>query len=397
MQVLCYKYRLLPTRVQHMAFGRILEDQRQLYNAALQERIECYRKTGKGRSYIEQCKALTECRGALPEMAGVPVYLQRGTLGRVHRAYEKFFHGHKRGIRHGFPRFKGKDRFKSFEFKEFRGIQLDGKRLRFKGMPGSLRMHLHRPMPNGEILTATFNHGHKGWSVSLAIRVETEEARDICSVIGLDMGITTLAATSDGLLIPNPRTARKAERELRRRQRALARCKRGSKRRQKVRREVTRLYAKVANTRATELHRISAMLVKRYDLIAVEALNVKGLAKGMLARDVNDAGWAKLVNLLGYKAERAGAHLIKVDPNYTSQDCAGCGTRVPKTLKDRWHHCPSCGVREDRDINAARVILSRAGVGPGAHKLGGCAVAVPGNITLSEIAPSASSVTQRIA
>ena len=380
MQVLTYKYRLLPTKVQHQVLERILEDQRQLYNAALEERIECYRKTGKGLTCIDQFKGLTECRRALPDMAGLPLVIQRGTVRRVERAFAGFFGRVKRGEKPGFPRFKNKNCFSSFDCEEFKGILIRGKRLRFKGMRGGLRVHLHRQMPAGKILTANFKRDHKGWTASLAVRVETAVKRVVSLAVGVDVGIKTLVATSDGVLIPNPRAARKAARELRLRQRALSRCKRCSKRRQKVRKEVTRLHAKVANTRATELHRISANLVKRYDLIAVEALNVKGLTQGKLARDIKDAGWAKLITLLEYKAARAGTHLIKVDPKYTSQDCAGCGTRVPKTLKDRWHHCPSCGVREDRDINAARVILGRAGMGPGAHKLGGYAVAVPGNL-----------------
>lgn len=366
MQVLTFKYRLLPTRRQHDALVSILDSQRALYNAALEERIGCYRTIGKARTYIDQCKALTECREALPEMAAIPANIQRGTLKRLDLAFQAFSHRVKaRNDKAGFPRFRGKGWFNSFGFNEFSGIQFDGKRLRWKGLPSGLRVHMHRQMPKGKILAATFKRDCKGWSACFYVRVETPEKRIVSSAVGIDVGINTLAATSDGLLIPNPRHARKVEREMRRRQRALARCKRGSNRRKKVRSEVAKLHAKITNSRSTRLHQISAMLVGLYDVIAVEDLNNKGLAKGMLARDVNDAGWSKLVQLVEYKAAKAGAYLIKVDPKFTSQECASCGARAPKTLADRTHQCPSCGYVEDRDINAAKVILSRAVVGPG--------------------------------
>lgn len=382
MQVLTYKFRLLPTQKQHKALVSILDSQRTLYNAALEERIDCYRKTGKSLTYNDQCNSLTKCRQEFPEMMGTPVNIQRGTIKRLDEAYKAFFRRVKaRNGKAGFPRFRGKGWFNSFDFSEFSGIQFDGKRLRFKSMPSGLRVHMHRPIPEGKILTAKFKRDHKGWSVCFVVRVETAEKRIVSSAVGIDVGIKTLAATSDGLLIPNPRVARRAERELRVRQRALARCKRGSNRRKKVRAEVTRLHAKIANTRSTALHQISAMLVNRYDAIVVEALNVKGLSKGILARDVHDAGWSKLREMMRYKAERAGVHFIEVDPKFTSQDCSACGERVPKTLAERTHSCPHCGYVEDRDINAARVILSRGVVAPGQLKLVGCDVAAAGKLT----------------
>jgi putative transposase len=381
MQVLTYKYRLLPTRKQHEALIAVLDSQRVLYNAALDERIDCYRKTGHGLSYIDQSKALTQCRRDIPEMATLPVNIQRGTLKRLDGAYKAFFRRAKaRNGKVGFPRFRGKGWFNSFDFNEFVGIRFDGKRLRWSGMPSGLRVHLHRRMPDGKILASKFKRDHKGWSVCLAIRVEMPEKRIISSAVGIDVGIKTLAATSDGLLIPNPRAARRAERELRVRQRALARCKRGSNRRPKVRAQVARLHAKVANTRSTSLHQISAMLVNRYDAIVVEALNVKGLSRGILARDVHDASWSKLVDLISYKAARAGKYLIKVDPKYTSQICPECGSVKAKTLAERTHDC-ACGYVADRDVAAARVILSRAGMGPGFVNVAGCSERRTGKLT----------------
>lgn len=378
-QILTYKYRLLPKRRQHIALAEILESQRQLYNAALEERVDCYRKTGVTLTYLDQYKALTECRRDLPEMGALPANIQRGTLKRLDEAFKGFFSRMKRGDRPGFPRFRGTGQFDCFEFAEFVGIRFDGKRVRFKGMPSGLRVHLHRPMPSGKILTAKFKRDHKGWSVCFAVRIEAAEKRIVSSAVGIDVGIKTLAATSDGLLIPNPRAARRAARALRVRQRALTRAKKGGNGRRKARKQVARLHAKVANTRRTALHQISAMLVRRYDVLAVEALNTKGLARSDFARDVHDAGWSTLRDFLRYKAARAGAHFIEVDPKFTSQTCPACGHREAKTLAMRVHQC-ACGCVADRDVAAAQVILSRALVGPGVLKQAGCSVAGRGKI-----------------
>ena len=384
--VLSYKYRLLPTRAQHRALERILEDQRQLYNAALQERIDCYRKTGGGRTYIDQCKAVTEGGGACPAAAETPANLQRWTLKRLDDAYKAFFRRlKKRDGKAGFPRFRGRGRFNSFGFNEFSGIRFDGRRIRFNGLPSGLRVHMHRAMPNGRPLSCTFTRDGKGWSVSFQVRVPCAEKRQSVRSIGIDVGLTSLATLSDGTAFPNPRHAKRAERELRRRQRALARCKRGSNRRNKVRAQVARLHRKVADTRSTHLHQVSADLVRRFDLIAVEKLNVKGMARGMLAKSVHDASWGRLRQFIAYKAEKAGVQLIEVDPRHTSQTCPGCGRVAAKTLAQRTHEC-DCGCCLDRDHAAARVILGKAAIGLGVHNVADCSERAHVNIICEGIA-----------
>src|SRR6185503_9910922 len=154
-----------------------------------------------------------------------------------------------------------------------------------------------------------------------------------------------------------------------------------SKGRQKARHGVKRCHAAVARRRANHLHQASARLLRDYDLIAIEALHVKALAKSRLAKDVHDASWAKFISMLRYKAAKAGAHLIEVDPRNTSQDCSGCGAKVPKELSDRQHDCPHCGLSIDRDLNAARNILHRAGVGPGLRNVAGCGMRAGGNLS----------------
>ena len=149
---------------------------------------------------------------------------------------------------------------------------------------------------------------------------------------------------------------------MRRRQRALARCKRGSRNRLKAKERLARLHAKIVNRRTTWLHQHSARIARSYDLIAAEDLNVSGMVENHhLARSISDASWSKFLGFVAYKAEKAGSTMIRVNPKNTSQKCSGCGELVPKSLAVRTHSCPHCGLVIDRDWNAAKNIL-RAGL-----------------------------------
>jgi putative transposase len=370
--IVTYRYRLLPSKRQHRALEEILESQRLLYNAALEERIGAFRKAGVTRTYFDQCKGLTEWRRSDPEGSALPVGLQRATLKRIDLAYKGFFRRVAKGGKPGFPRFRGKGSLDTFGFRQFSGITLNDGRLRFKGMPGALRLHLHRELPEGSLIrSCTFKRNTKGWCVSFAVAISPAAPRTSGRVVGVDLGITTFAALSDGGVIPSIRAARKAERRLRVAQRALARKNRGSTGRRQARDLVARCHAAVARKRTEHLHQASARLVHDYDVIAVEKLNVKGLAAGALAKDVHDASWARFISMLRYKAEWAGARLIEVNPYNTTQECSGCGRLVPKTLADRHHDCSHCGLSIDRDVNAACNVLNRAGVGPGLRNVAG--------------------------
>jgi putative transposase len=380
--IITYRYRLLPTKRQHRALDAILESQRQLYNGALEERIEAYRKAGVTRTYFDQLKALTEWRHEDLEAAALPLNVQRATLKRLDEAYKGFFRRVKHGGKPGFPRFRGKGWFDCFGFQEFSGITLREGRLRFKGMPGSLRVHLHRPMPPECVVkSCTMRRDAKAWMVGFAVELLAPPPREAARAVGVDLGISTFAALSDGGVIPSLKAARRAQRRLRTAQRTLARKTRGSKGRGKARSAVRRCHAATARRRANHLHQASACLVREYDAIAIEALQLKALARSALAKDVHDASWARFISMLKYKAERAGTRLIEVDPRNTTQDCSECGMKVPKDLGDRQHQCPHCGLSIDRDLNAARNILNRAGVGPGLRNVAGCGTRAGGNLS----------------
>lgn len=358
-QCLTYKYKLLPTRKQHGALEAILEQQRILYNAALQERVDAYRKAGKSISLYDQCNSLTEIRESCEGWNGVPVRLQRGTLHRLDKAFKGFFSRVKRGDKPGFPRFRGAGRWNSFEFTEFHGVTIKKNRVRFKGLPGGLRVSMHRRLPAGKPLSVKFIREYNIWHVCLVMRVPCIPS-DNAVTVGIDVGISHIATLSTGEHIPNPKVAKKATRELRRRQRALARCKRGSNRRKKMRAALARVHTRIKNTRNTYLHQVSAKISQQYGIVVLEKLKVRNMVKNHhLAHAINDAGWSKFKEKLTYKVAYTGGKLIEIDPRNTSQLCSGCGEKVPKGLGVRTHDCTHCGLSLDRDHNAALVILAR--------------------------------------
>lgn len=368
---LTYRYRILPSKKQHRALEEICEAQRQLYNAALQERIDCYGKTGKGRSYQDQCRALTQCRHELPEMAALPANVQRWTLKQLDDAYAGFFRRLKGHVKSGFPRFRGKGWWSSFGFAEFSGIQFDGNRLRFHGMPSGLRVHLSRPLPaSGGIRSCVFRREGRRWFVCFQVEVAAIEKRAVNSSVGIDLGLNVFAYQSDGIVLANPRFSRGVERDMRIRQRAFARCKRGSRNRKKAKERVARLHREIVNRRTTWLHQQSTRIARSYDLIVVEDLNVAGMIRHpTLARSIADASWSRFLDFIAYKAEKAGSTMIRVNPYNTSQKCSGCGELVSKSLAARTHSCPSCGLVIDRDWNASLNIL-QAGIGLGEPNVG---------------------------
>lgn len=360
-----FRFKLKPTRAQHNRLREALEHCRQLYNAGLEERIDCYRKTGKGRTLFDQFRALTELRQE-PEFSAFSSTMQRGALKQLDLAFKAFF---KRG---GFPRFKGREWFKSINWPQSNGWRFDG-RFHTKGL-GSIRVHQHRALPSAPVSCRIKREG-RHWYLSLACEVEVV-ANDNAAAIGLDLGLSTFAALSDGTLVPNPRAARSAHRDIKRKQRALSRCAKGSKRRTKVRAKLADAHAKIRRVRRTHHFQLAADLCRRFGLIAVEDLNVKGLAKGILARDVKDAAWGSFLQILCDTAERASVQVVKVNPRGTSQECPACGTVKAKKLSERTHAC-DCGFTADRDVAAAQVILSRSVHGPAALNVGGCAMRGP--------------------
>lgn len=401
--LLTYKYRLNPTRAQHRALEAILEQQRQLYNAALEERILAWAK-GRSISEADQSRSLTLIRADDPAFAGVQRRIQRATLTRLDRAYKAFFRRAKAGAgaSSGFPKFKGREWFDGFAFDAFQQIKWDGKRLRFAGMPGGLRVHLDRPLPvvadpeTGELRTVIkgvwFKRDGGIWYCGFQAETpcRTHRAGLGAGEVGVDWGTSVLAALSTGEMIANPRPGEALAKNVARAQRAVARKRKGSKRRRKARRHLAAIQRRVANRRRNTMDKLSKRLVTHWRLVATERIDAKGLidaerpgetlprfVKTRRNRELADAAPYKLEQMIGYKARLHAAERITVDPVEAVRDglmaqptqrCSLCGRLHFKELTED-HVCTAQGQfqgrRLPRKVNAARVILQLARGGHG--------------------------------
>ena len=333
---------------------------RRLYNAALEQRVRAWRGQRKSLSLYDQINDLTELRAAFPEYAAINRSVEESTLRTLDRAFHGFFRRLRAGLKPGFPRFKGGRRFGSMTYQST-GWKLNSNHITLTGI-GTIKLFLSRP-PSGDIKTVTLKRDSCGdWFVSLSCaNVPARLLPDTGRSVGIDLGLTSLLTTSDGEHVENPRHTDTYARRLRIAQRSMSKKKLGSNRRAKARQRVAKLHRKIERTRRDNHFKIAVDLVRRFDLIAAEDLNTKGMAQGWLAKSIHDAAWGQFIKILQVKAEEAGREVVLVDPRGTSQECSGCGVRVPKKLHVRTHRCNGCGLVLDRDVNAARNILARSG------------------------------------
>ena len=362
--ILSYKFRIEPSRLQAATLGEMLRDFCRLYNAGLEHRIEAYRK-GVSIKVNEQIVTLPIIRRDMPEQGRWSCTAQQQVLRKLDKTFKAFFGRIKRGAKAGFPRFRASARYHAADFRVGDGLTIrkSGK-LGFVGVPGEIKVRWHREMPS-KPKSAILTRQAGKWFVVFHVEVETVERAGPDS-IGIDLGLTALVALSNGETIARPGWTKRAAKGLRTRQRAVARCKRGSKARRKRVAALATYHARIGNRRRDMCHKLSRELVNRFGRIAVENLNIKGLARGMLAKHVHDAAWAQIVAMLRYKAESASCEFVEVDPRGTSQECPKCHAIAVKTLATRTHACP-CGCVMDRDVAAAIVVHFRAfGFLPGA-------------------------------
>jgi putative transposase len=375
-----FVFRLYPSASQRRRLEAVRETCRRFYNTLLRQRKDAYELHGVSITKTEQLRLVKVEKDTSPYAADVHSHILQTVVADLDKAFRAFFRRVKAGEKPGYPRFKGRNRFAGFGFKEYgNGFKIDGRRLKLSGI-GRIAVRWHRAL-KGTIKTARIYCRAGRWFVSFACEVEKPEPLPKTGdEIGVDVGLLRLATLSDGEPVENPRWYRNVLRELRVLQRKISRAVLGGRNRRKLVRRLQRLLAKVANSRKDFLNKFADQLIKRFDRIVLEDLRVAVMARGRFALSILDAGWSYLVARLAHKAESAGREVVLVEPSYTSKTCSGCGTIFEHlSLSDRWVEC-GCGVSLDRDHNAAINILQRGRSGPlGAKLLAGgvCPEAAP--------------------
>ncbi len=363
-----FKYRLYPTPAQERQMFLVLNVCRNFFNMCVAERKYAYELEGRSVGKAQQEKTAIQYRKTFPQAKSVFSQTMQTVCDDVDKAFQAFFRRVKDPSispkKKGYPRFKSWQRFHSFAFKQFgTGAKLDGRRLKLYGI-GRVAVRWHRPL-EGTIKTVRIVHKAGCWYAAFACKVETKpELPKTGHVVGIDVGISALLTTSDGVKVDNPKFYRKAQTELRLLQRKLARAKKGSKNRRKALLRVQRQQEHVANQRKDYLNKLAYTLIQNYDGIALEDLRITNMVRNRrLSKSILDSGWGYFREQLTHKAASAGRVVVFVNPAYTSKCCSNsnCGAMFQNfDLSTRWVNC-ACGLSLDRDHNAAINILSRAG------------------------------------
>ncbi len=367
-----YQYRLKPTKEQEAVMLRWLDMLRHQYNWLLVERFNWYEQN---RSSIDRCSIFAE---HLPELKDSPNYYNQkqslvglkqshtwyqeinaqvlqDMVKRVDLSFQRYLKGDSNGKRNGKPRFKGVNRYRSFTYPQVKNRDVTNGSIRLSKI-GWVKYVQHRPIPDGfNLKTANVSRKADGWYVTLSLEdnsVPVQPKQPILSsnTIGIDMGLKSFLVTNTGQSIDIPQYYRKGEKRLVNLNRDLSRTKKGSNRRNKVIKRLSKHHQKIARQRK-QFHYETVKLFTGLN-VAHEKLNIKGLVKTRLSKSVNDAGWGQFLEILKVKAENAGLSTIPVNPRNTSQTCSNCGQIVRKTLSERIHKC-DCGCVLDRDHNAA--------------------------------------------
>jgi putative transposase len=383
-----YKLRAYPTRPQAGRAVRLLADHCDLYNAALQERREAWRMHNVSVAYGDQSAQLKEIRAADPHGQGRHSFTaQQQTLRRLNVVFIAYLRrvrdakGKQRRI--GYPRFKPYQRFDQVLF-----VAGDGARWESAGggrwahasfqAVGRIKISQHRPVV-GRVKTLQLKREGRRWYVIVVTETEAVPLTPTGRSVGVDMGVARFLTTSDGEVVANPRFLDAAQERIADLQRRRQRARFGSGNRSRLRRALAKEWRKLRNQRRDFHHKTARGLVDTCDTLALEDLRVAAMtasaagtvevpgrnvaAKAGLNRSILDAGWTQFTSILVAKAESAGRRVVLVDPAHTSIDCHTCGARCIRPRQDTVV-CPVHG-ELDADLNGARNIASRAGLGSG--------------------------------
>lgn len=351
-----YKFRLYPNKEQEIYFSKCFGSVRFIYNKMLNDKIEYYKKNNK---MLNNTPA--QYKKEYIWLKEVDSLALANAQMNLDKAYKNFF----RDKSVGFPKFKSKkNNYYSYTTNNQKNTIdiVDGKYIKLPKLKTLVRIKQHRQIPkDGKIKSATISKNSSGkYYISILVEQEIKELPKNEFTIGIDLGLTDFAITSDGVKYSNPRYLRKSLNKLAKEQRKLSRKKNGSKNRNKQRVKVAKLHEHISNQRKDFLHKLSSELINENQVICLEDLQVKEIQQNKyLAQSVSDVGWYEFKRQLEYKAKWYGRIISFVDKWYpSSQICSNCGNNTgKKSLDIREFDCPYCGKHHDRDINASINIL----------------------------------------
>ncbi|MBU4501782.1 MAG: transposase [Nanoarchaeota archaeon] len=354
-----YKFRLFPSKRVAGRMERVLGACRFLYNVELEYEKQVY---FSDRNFVDKNTLNNLIPGwkcVNPGLGRVHSQVLQNVSDRLDKSFKSFFRRVKNGKKAGFPRFKSKERYDSFTFPQS-GFKLEKQKLKLSKV-GMLNIKLHRKI-RGEIKTLTVKKCPTGkWFACFSVVEEKlSKKSELGKGVGIDVGLNSFYADSEGNKIVNPRWLRKSEGRLKFLQRRLSRKVRANKNWEKSKLEIAYLHEKIVNQRNDFLHKQSRKLADNYSFIAVEKLFIKNMVKNRyLSKSISDAGWRRFLQFLSYKVEETGGQIVEVDAKGTSQYCI-CGNKVNKSLAVRIHKCNKCGLELDRDVMSAIIIKALA-------------------------------------
>ena len=328
---IAFKYRLFPTKAQVTALTETLAVCRHVYNSLVHERTALHQQGQKAPNYHAQAVAITRWKKDHPELKTVHSQVLQNVAVRVDLAFQALFRRVKAGETPGYPRLKGEGHYDSITYPQS-GFKVGASSvwLSLSGRPVQVKAKIHR-LAERDVKTCTVRRYGRKWFVCLSCEEEPEPLPKSEQVIGLDAGLNSFLALSNGEFVGNPRFLRKDEKALAKAGRKQAKTKRRSRERRKANEILSRIHERIRNRRHNFVHQTARRLVDRFGVIAVEKLNVKGMVKNhYLAKSISDASWSMFRNVLTQKAESAAREIIAVNPAYTSQDCHACGHRAKK-------------------------------------------------------------------
>jgi putative transposase len=354
-----YRYRFYPTAQQQQILARTFGCCRYVYNWALQQKTDAYYQRGERLYYYDLSIELTNLKKQvttqwLNEVASVPL---QQALRHLDKAFLNFFEG-----RAGYPIFKKKHSEQSATYVGT-AFQLKGMSLTLAKMEQPLDIHWSRPLPKDykpSSVTVSLNTAGR-YFISILVEEEITPLEVTPKMVGLDLGLKSMVITSDGHTFGNPKFFAKDEKKLARAQRRLSKKHKGSKNRQKARRKVAKIHARIADRRRDYQHKLSMKLIRENQVVCVESLQVKNMIQNhCLAKAISDVGWGEFVRQLDYKAQWYGRTLVKIDKFYpSSKRCHYCGHVLDSLSLDIRHWvCPECQMAHDRDVNAAKNVLA---------------------------------------